>query len=57
VLKKMKLLLVGSIIAATSLWFQAPAHAWTCESDLQQACSTAATVICTVVAKGRPCIY
>jgi hypothetical protein len=35
----------------------APAHAWTCDPDLRTACAVAATAICTVVAKGQPCIY
>ena len=33
------------------------AHAMMCDPDLQAACRVAGTVVCAVVAKGRPCLY
>jgi hypothetical protein len=52
------MIVVASVISATSMWFAIPAaHASTCAQELSQPCSVAATVICQVVAKGRPCLY
>ena len=33
------------------------AHAMMCDSDIQPACQVVGTVVCGVVAKGRPCLY
>lgn len=56
-MRKLRMLVVASVISATSLWFAAPSQASTCMDELNQACGVAATVICKVVAKGQPCLY
>ncbi len=55
-MKKIRVLLAACVLSATSLLFAAPAQAMTCEDELEDACRTAAVVICGVVAKGRPCL-
>ena len=55
---RIKIAVVAATVAAFSaLGLATPAQAWTCDESIEDACRTAATVICGVVAKGRPCIY
>ena len=42
--------------AAVQLVGARPASAMVCEPDLQGACAVVGTVVCDVVAKGRPCL-
>lgn len=57
-MKKLRILLVACVVSATSLLFTAPsAQAFTCDDDINDACQVAATVVCQIIAKGRPCLY
>jgi hypothetical protein len=54
-----KLIAVVIVLAAglTPLATARPASAMMCERDLQGVCPVIGTVVCDVVAKGRPCLY
>ena len=55
-MRKLKLLLVSSIVAVSSLSLAPPANAMVCMDGLDDACRVVATVVCGVVAKGKPCL-
>jgi hypothetical protein len=55
-MRKLKLMLAATVVAATSLSFAAPANAMVCIEELRTPCSVAATLVCGVVAKGKPCL-
>ena len=55
-MRKVRMLLVGAVLALTTLGTAQPASAMTCIEELEDACRVAATVICKVVAKGEPCL-
>ena len=54
-----KLIAAAVVLSAvvTPVIIARPASAMMCERDLETACSVVGTVVCGVVAKGRPCLY
>jgi hypothetical protein len=56
-MRKLKTFIVVAVLGAFTAIAAAPhASAMTCAPDLEDACRTAAFVICKVVAKGQPCL-
>jgi hypothetical protein len=56
-MRKLKVAIVALVFAAVpTLGAARPAAAMTCAPDLEDACRIVFTVVCGVVAKGRPCV-
>ena len=56
-MRRLKIGIVATIFAAGALVGSArPASAMTCAPDLEDACRVVFTVVCGVVAKGKPCV-
>ena len=56
-MRKLKIAIVALVFAAVpTLGVVTPASAMTCAPDLEDACRVVFTVVCGVVAKGKPCV-
>ena len=56
-MRKLKVGIVAAVFAVVPLIGAArPASAMTCAPDLEDACRVVATVVCGVLAKGKPCL-
>ena len=55
-MKRLKVLIVAAIFAVVPFVGTQHASAMTCAPDLEDACRVVATVVCGIVAKGKPCL-
>jgi len=54
--KRLITLIAAVVFFVSTFAIARPAQAMTCAPDLEDACRIVATVVCGVVAKGKPCL-